>query len=179
MFCLNNILNTFIGKLIIINGSSKFLQYSYNLKRSIVNYSGLIWGDSIEVREAMNSGVIAINPNTQPLEAFEKMYKEGVRRLFVMDDQGIPIGVISYLDLVGVLGTIKPSIKDSSNLAIGDIMSEAVITISANDKIEDAANLMLRADVSGLLVLENEKPVGVITKTDICRLVAAEILIPG
>ena len=39
--------------------------------------------------------------------------------------------------------------------------------------------LMLRADISGLLVMEDDKPVGVITKTDICRLVAAEILVPA
>jgi predicted transcriptional regulator len=132
----------------------------------------------MEVSEAMNQGIIAIGPNTMPIEAFEKMYREGVRRLFVTDDDGNPVGVISYLDLVGILGTIKPSAKISNNLKIEDIMSKNVITISADDKIEDAANLMLRADVSGLLVLENEKPVGVITKTDICRLVAAEILVP-
>ena len=131
----------------------------------------------MEVREAMNRGVIAINRDTRPLEAFEKMYRKGVRRLFVMDDEN-PIGVISYLDLVGILGTIKPRSKNTSKLTIEEIMSEDIISISADDKIEDAANLMLRADVSGLLVLEDEKPVGVITKTDICRLVAAEILVP-
>lgn len=132
----------------------------------------------MKVKEAMNQGVIAIKPDTKPLDAFEKMYKEGIRRLFVMDIEENTVGVISYLDLVGVLGTLKPSSKNSDNLKIEDIMSEDIMTISADDKIEDAANLMLRADVSGLLVLENKKPVGVITKTDICRMVAAEILVP-
>lgn len=132
----------------------------------------------MEVREAMNKGIISISPDTVPIEAFEKMYKEGVRRLFVMDKSENPVGVISYLDLVGMLGNIKLRTTNSDNLKIEDIMSKDLITISAEDKIEDAANLMLRADVSGLLVLENEKPVGVITKTDICRLVAAEILVP-
>jgi CBS domain-containing protein len=57
-------------------------------------------------------------------------------------------------------------------------MSTNIMTISTEDNIEDAANLMVRADVSGLLVLEDGKPAGVITKTDVCRLVAAEILVP-
>lgn len=131
----------------------------------------------MEVREAMNQGVISISPDTSPLEAFEKMYKEGVRRLFVMDKEKA-VGVISYLDLVGVLGSLSPRIKESENSKINKIMSEDIMTIDAGDKIQDAANLMIRADISGLLVLEDEKPVGVITKTDICRLVAAEILIP-
>jgi predicted transcriptional regulator len=132
----------------------------------------------MEVREAMNKGIISIGSNTRPIEAFEKMYKEGVRRLFVMDGAENPVGVISYLDLVGMLGNIKPRTTISNNLKIENIMSKDIITISAEDKIENAAILMLRADVSGLLVLENGKPVGVITKTDICRLVAAEILVP-
>lgn len=131
----------------------------------------------MNVREAMNKGVITIEPDTSPLEAFQKMYKEGVRRLFVMDGSK-PVGVIAYLDLVGILGTLKPNTEQSNNLKIEEIMSDNLITIDAEDKIEDAANLMIRADVSGLLVLEDEKPVGVITKTDICRLVAAEILVP-
>jgi len=132
----------------------------------------------MKVEDAMNKGVISINADTPPTEAFQKMYKEGVRRLFVMDDAGEPMGVVSYSDLIGVLGTIKPSAKDAVSLQITDIMSEEVITISADNGIEDAANLMLRADISGLLVLEDDNPVGVITKTDICRMVAAELLIP-
>ncbi len=133
----------------------------------------------MEVREAMNQGVITINPEIKPLEAFEKMYKEGVRRLFVLDNEGNPKGVISYSDLIGVLGSLRPTNNNIAALKISDIMTEDVITINSNNAIEDAANLMLRADVSGLLVLEDNKPVGVITKTDICRMVAAEILIPA
>ncbi len=133
----------------------------------------------MKVKDAMNQDVITITSSTRPPEAFQKMYKEGVRRLFVMDDNGEPLGVVSYSDLIGVLGTIKPSARDAVSLQITDIMSKEVITISADDGIEDAANLMLRADISGLLVLEDDKPVGVITKTDICRMVAAELLIPS
>ena len=132
----------------------------------------------MEVKEAMNQGVITINPEIRPLEAFEKMYKEGVRRLFVLDSEDNPKGVVSYSDLIGVLGSLRPTNKEITTLKISDIMSEDVMTIDSHNGIEDAANLMVRADVSGLLVLEDDKPVGVITKTDICRMVAAELLIP-
>jgi predicted transcriptional regulator len=135
-------------------------------------------GDSMEVKEAMNKGVITINSSVGPFEAFQKMYQEGVRRLFVIDDVGEPMGVVSYSDLIGVLGSVKPAAKGTVSIKIRDLMSKDIMTISAADGIEDAANLMLRADISGLLVLENQKPIGVITKTDICRLVAAEILVP-
>ena len=97
----------------------------------------------------------------------------------MVDEEDIVLGVVSYSDLIGVLGAIKPTIRKEVSLNLLDIMSKDVITISANDGIEDAANLMLRADISGLLVLDDKKPVGVISKTDICRLVAAEILVPS
>lgn len=134
----------------------------------------------MKVKEAMNPEIITVSPETRPLEAFEKMYKHGVRRLFVLEDDGKPVGVVSYTDLIGVLGTIKPdSEHPERDLKVRDIMVDEVITISADDNIEDAVNLMLRADISGLLVMDDERPVGVITKTDICRLVAAEILVPS
>ena len=132
----------------------------------------------MEVKEAMNQGVITVNPEIKPLEAFEKMYKEGVRRLFVLDNEGNPKGVISYSDLIGVLGSLRPTNNNIGALKISDIMTENVITIDSDNAIKDAANLIVRADVSGLLVLEDKKPVGVITKTDICRMVAAEMLVP-
>lgn len=133
----------------------------------------------MKVKEAMNNEVITISPYTLPLEAFEKMYKHGVRRLFVLNDENKPIGVVSYTDLIGILGTIKPGPQEAEDIKVSEIMVENVITISADDAIEDAANLMLRADISGLLVIKDENPVGVITKTDICRMVAAELLVPS
>lgn len=132
----------------------------------------------MRVREAMNRGVITVGLDTAPIEAFEKMYKRGIRRLFVMDEAGNPKGVVSYYDVIGILGSTKPSKDVKSSTKIEDIMSESIITVSSEDNVENAANLMLRADISGLLVLEDEKPIGVITKTDICRLVAAELLVP-
>lgn len=133
----------------------------------------------MDVKEAMNRGVITVNPEIKPLDAFKKMYKEGVRRLFVLDDDGNPKGVVSYSDLIGVLGSLRPTNKEMATLKISDIMTDDVMTIDSDSGIEDAANLMVRADVSGLLVLENNKPVGVITRTDICRMVAAELLVPA
>ena len=86
----------------------------------------------MEVKEAMNQGVMTVNPEIRPLEAFEKMYKEGVRRLFVLDNDGNPKGVVSYSDLIGVLGSLRPTNKEIATLKISDIMSEDVMTIDSN-----------------------------------------------
>ncbi|MDR0900717.1 MAG: CBS domain-containing protein [Methanobrevibacter sp.] len=133
----------------------------------------------MKIKEAMNQKVISITENTSPIEAFEKMYKNGVRRLFVLDEKGTPKGVLSYSDLIGVLNQLSDLDKENNSQKVIDVMSTDVVTINAQENIENAANLMLRADVSGLLAMDFEKPVGVITKTDICRLVAARLLVPS
>ena len=78
----------------------------------------------MEVKEAMNKGVITVNPEIKPLDAFEKMYKEGVRRLFVLDDNKNPMGVVSYSDLIGVLGSLRPTNNDMHLFKISDIMTD-------------------------------------------------------
>ncbi|MDR2967869.1 MAG: CBS domain-containing protein [Methanobacteriaceae archaeon] len=132
----------------------------------------------MKIKEIMNQGVISVDEKTTPIEAFEKMYKNGVRRLFVVDDKGMPTGVITHTNLLDTLNQLGDSPKGNKNIKVTDIMSTNVITINAQESIKNAANLMLRADVSGLLAIDAKKPVGVITKTDICRLVAANLLVP-
>jgi len=132
----------------------------------------------MKIKEIMNQGVISVDENTTPTEAFEKMYENGVRRLFVVDNEGIPTGVISHSDLLETLNQLNNYSKENKAITVSDIMSTHLITISAQEDIKNAANLMLRADVSGLLAIDDKKPAGVITKTDICRLVAANLLVP-
>ena len=132
----------------------------------------------MKIKDVMNQEVISIAEDTTPIEAFEKMYKNGVRRLFVINNEGTPSGVISYSDLIGVLNQLSDFDKDNNKDTIADIMTTNIVTINAQEEIKNAANLMLRADISGLLALDGKKPVGVITKTDMCRLVAAGFLVP-
>ncbi|MCL2115998.1 MAG: CBS domain-containing protein [Methanobrevibacter sp.] len=132
----------------------------------------------MKIKEVMNQGVISVDENTTPIEAFEKMYENGVRRLFIVDDKGLPTGVISHTNLLDTLNQLDKTSKGNKDITVTDIMSTKIITINAQEDIKNAANLMLRADVSGLLAIDAKKPVGVITKTDICRLVAASLLVP-
>ncbi|KZX13513.1 CBS domain-containing protein [Methanobrevibacter filiformis] len=133
----------------------------------------------MKIQDVMNRKVISINENTSPIEAFEKMYKNGIRRLFVINNNGDYKGTISYTNLIGILNNFNNENSKNNKNTIKNIMSNTIITIDAKEEIKNAANLMLRADISGLLVVDGKKPVGVITKTDICRLVAANLLIPN
>lgn len=52
---------------------------------------------------------------------------------------------------------------------IMDYMTSPVIVISPNDTISYARNLMLKNGINSLIVVEKEKPIGVITTTDFLK----------
>jgi predicted transcriptional regulator len=129
----------------------------------------------MKIKNVMNKGIISVKKDENPIRAFEKMYKSDVKRLFVVDENDNPIGIIHHKEIIDLLRSMHNSDNDKT---VESVMIKNILTINEDDTIKDCANLMLRANVSGLLVLNNENPVGVITRTDICRLVAANLLVP-
>ena len=55
--------------------------------------------DGAPVREVMSPAVIAVHPDAHALQAYEVMLRCAVRRVFVTDDEGVPVGVVSVTDL--------------------------------------------------------------------------------
>lgn len=51
------------------------------------------------VREVMSPAVIAVQPDVHALLAYEVMLRCAVRRVFVTDEEGVPVGVVSVTDL--------------------------------------------------------------------------------
>jgi predicted transcriptional regulator len=62
--------------------------------------------DGAPVREVMSPGVIAVQANADALQASEIMTRCMVRRVFVVDDEGVPVGVVSAADLFRGLMTL-------------------------------------------------------------------------
>ncbi|GAA5818854.1 MAG: CBS domain-containing protein [Methanobrevibacter sp. CfCl-M3] len=127
----------------------------------------------MKIKDVMNKGIISIRKDENPIKAFEKMYEADIKRLFVVDENENPIGVISHNDIINLLKSLH-----EKKYTIESVMAKNLLTIDEEDSVKDCANLMLRSDISGLLVVKDKKPVGVITRTDICRLVAANLLVP-
>jgi len=52
---------------------------------------------------------------------------------------------------------------------VGEIMSKDLFTVSKNESIEEACKVNEKKGVRRLVVLENERIVGIITETDIAK----------
>ena len=128
----------------------------------------------------MTREVITISPNTSLTEAHKMMIEKGIRRLPVVHD-GRLVGIVTLGDVRGA----EPAHASSLNiwemdhvlarLKVLEFMTQRPVTILQNARIRDAARMMLEKKFSGLPVVDEAGHlVGIITESDIFRLVATE-----
>jgi CBS-domain-containing membrane protein len=60
--------------------------------------------DRTEVREIMSPVVYSVTPESDALETVQRMLDHNVHRLFVVDDTGTLVGVVSTIDVLRRLG---------------------------------------------------------------------------
>ena len=101
-------------------------------------------------------------------QAAKKMKDKNVSSLVVVDESGLPQGLVSERDLVRKVCTTDVSISTVKNK---EVMSSPLITISSRSSPSEAADMMLQH----LLVVNNDdksslnKPIGIITPLDFTR----------
>jgi CBS domain-containing protein len=150
------------------------------------------------VKDVMSKNVITISPEESINDAIEKMAKNNISGLIVVDNNKV-VGVISESDVLKVLGSEFPEIKASANLTfsilllleggvkmiremkkigklkVKDVMSKKVFFVKPEDTILEAARIMSKKDVRRLPVIDEDgKLVGVISRTDILRALVKE-----
>ena len=64
--------------------------------------------DRSTVQDVMTSGVFCVRPETSAAQVVKKMLALKVRRLFVVDVEGVLVGVISAIDVLGKLRSYGP-----------------------------------------------------------------------
>lgn len=131
------------------------------------------------VRNWMTPDPITITPQTTLPEAHRMMLQYNIRRLPVVNKSKL-MGIVTMSDIreaqasdFTMLSVIElNSLLD--RLPAKEFMAYEPITISPDATIREAAQLMLRHKIGGLLVVENDELVGIITETDLCKMLVAE-----
>ena len=100
-----------------------------------------------------------LNGNEDLKEIARLMYASNSRILPVIKNNK-PVGIIKIEDLID-------NIKEDIDCKAEEIMSEQVITITPNEKIGKAMELMRNEKISRLPVVENDNVVGIITLHDL------------
>jgi CBS domain-containing protein len=123
----------------------------------------------------MQKNVITIEHDKSALEAAQLLSEKDISFLVVIKD-GKPIGVVTEKDFVR---KIASNDKQASKIPLSDIMSYKFRWVEPSTEIEDAVQKMLNNNIRRLIVLENEKLVGVITQTDLAGFLRSKLLIEG
>jgi len=66
-----------------------------------------------------------------------------------------------------------------TEVKVREAMTRPVITIDANSTVHEAAKLMAENNIGSVVVVEGEKPIGIITERDVAYCVAATDLKPS
>ncbi|MDA8117321.1 MAG: CBS domain-containing protein [Actinomycetota bacterium] len=148
------------------------------------------------VESVMTTEVVMVHPGDPIQEAAEKLAKHRITSVPVVDDESRLRGILSDDDLIvegarlhiptvfgllGDVGTWPPSVlrferelKAAFASKVEDAMSKKVVSCSPKDTVEAAATILHDKKLRMLPVVEDDKVVGVITRTDVMR-----FLFPG
>jgi len=124
--------------------------------------------DSYLVRDMMSKRVVTLTANDTLLDAYKLMQRHNLNRVVIVNEEYKPIGIITSKDLVEFL------LEDASGRALDDVkvsevMSKNLIQVAPTYPVPEVASLMLKNRISSIIVVsEDEKLAGIVTKTDLC-----------
>jgi CBS domain-containing protein len=114
------------------------------------------------VKDVMNKNVVVAKDSATVREASRVMKNYDIGSLVVLRGTEI-IGIVTERDIVNSVA----SSKDSDVTEIKDVMSKKVITVSPEQTIEEAVDMMVEHKIKKLPVVESGKIKGIITASDI------------
>ena len=124
----------------------------------------------------MSTPVITVSPETSMPEAFDRMHKEHIRRLPVVNKAGELVGMVAEADLLkaspseGTTLSIYEMKYLLSRITVAQLMTKHVISVTEDTPLEEAARIMADHEIGGLPVVRKGKVVGIITETTLFRI---------
>jgi CBS domain-containing protein len=135
--------------------------------------------NTLFVRDWMTPNPITITPQTTLPEAQRLMDEYYIRRLPVIH-KGKLVGIVTRGDLREAQASKATTLSVYElnyfldQIPAKEFMAYKPITIASDASIAEAAQLMLQYKIGGLPVIENDELVGILTETDLCRLLVLQ-----
>ncbi len=134
----------------------------------------------MEIRDLMSTPVTTVTPDTPVFDARDTMLHTRIRHLLVVDD-GRLIGIVTDRDIRLNLPSPATSLSIWEinhllmRLTVAEVMTKGVITVTADRDPREAARLMVDHRIGALPVVEDGRPVGILTESDLLRAYAADV----
>ena len=128
------------------------------------------------VGDWMSRPAIVAAPTMLLPQARRLLRQRGIRRLVVVDAAGRLVGIVTEGDINRLSDSHVTDVRDYNlyhrvgELPIGEIMTREVVRVTPDTPLIEVAGLLLSHRIGGLPVVEGEQVVGVITESDLFRL---------
>jgi len=123
------------------------------------------------VKDFMTKDVLTVDANKTVLEAAALMSKNDVGDLVVMEND-LPVGIVTERDFVRRV----IAIGKSTGTKVSEVMSTPLRVIDPEAPIKEAARRMVNKGIRRLVVIKDNKLVGIITATDFARYLGKKTL---
>ena len=132
---------------------------------------------TVRVSEVMTTTLVTVSPEDSLQHALALLEKYHVHELPVVAPQGHLIGIVTAGDLK-LMTPVYPLFPDQEEirqtlreLKVAVAMTVEPVVISPNATLLDATKQLFERSISALLVAEEEKLLGIISVSDILRIV--------
>jgi CBS domain-containing protein len=116
------------------------------------------------VSDVMTPMPTTVRASQTVAEAANNMRQIDVGSMIVVDDSGAVVGIVTDRDIA--IRVVAQG-RDPQTTTVGEILTEAPITLTSSDSIEQAVRLMRGRAVRRLPVVEEGRPVGIVTIGDL------------
>ncbi|MDI6712679.1 MAG: CBS domain-containing protein [Anaerosomatales bacterium] len=150
---------------------------------------------ALTARDIMTPDPVTVDEDLPVKDAAKLMAERGIGALPVLRD-GRLVGIVTEGDLImqdvkvqfptyihlldgfimypPAAARFETELKKAVGATVGDVMTRKVVTVAPDASVEDVATLMVDRDVSRVPVVDGDAVVGIVSKSDIVRSLAAE-----
>jgi acetoin utilization protein AcuB len=127
----------------------------------------------MNVTEIMTKAPLTVTPSETVAQADELMTSNKIRQLPIVDENRL-VGIITDRDIRSFLSASlleSPETREKAlNTKVREIMTTSPITLSPDDDLEEAVELLIEEKMGGIPVVDDvEDLVGIVTYVDVLR----------
>jgi CBS domain-containing protein len=129
--------------------------------RQLEKWKGVI--SMPQVRDQMVSTVVTIEPGTGVVDAAKRMIQQEKGPLPIVEGER-PKAIVTDRDIIA---HVVAEGRDPKSVTVNDIASHDLVTIGPEQDINEARRLMDEHELDRILVVEDDRLVGIISEADI------------
>ncbi len=116
-----------------------------------------------QVRDLMVASVVTIEPGTGVVDAAKRMIEEEKGPLPIVEGER-PVAIVTDRDIIA---HVVAEGRDPKSMTVDEIASHDLVTIGPEQDINEARRLMEEHELDRILVVEEDRLVGIISEADI------------